>query len=370
MFGDPPERIALRHCSIILQLRMAYAHVQIVLYRPFLHYLTQMNKGEELDERKSRCALACVKTSQDTMAIARDMEMQGLVCAASWPSVYTIFLATVSLIFFAATTSLGGPEMLTIREDADNGMILLDNLKCHDLGPRRCLAVLEVRVILLEARAARSDILQIFRHFISSKLSREKTHQCSQQEASTAGSIPSGNPHSASTASNLQHVEFNNPAWSNMNGAGREPNGPVALPNNASIPPSLSTHHPDSSIATGAGLITQLGGSQTPSTYGPYTEPSSVPDHTQNSLGIAGGMHTDFDDMSIPYMDSYLYTDEGLLSQQQENQQSQQGSENRDDVPTLLSPEDFASVNEFAALMNTYPLNLTQPFNYSAPEER
>jgi len=118
--------------------------VQIILYRPFLHYLIQMNSDRLLDERKKRCALACIRASQDTIAVAKEMEKQGLVCAASWPSVYTVFLATVSLVFFAATTRVDNPDMFTVREDADKGMILLNNLKCHDLGPKRCLAVLEV----------------------------------------------------------------------------------------------------------------------------------------------------------------------------------------------------------------------------------
>lgn len=121
--------------------------MQIVLYRPFLHYLVQLNSDGLLDERKKRCALACIRASQDTIAIVKEMEIQDAVCAASWPSVYTIFLATVSLIFFTAATRVDSPDMFTVREDADKGMILLDNLKCYDLGPRRCLAVLEVKHI-------------------------------------------------------------------------------------------------------------------------------------------------------------------------------------------------------------------------------
>ena len=103
-----------------------------------------MNGDGLLDERKKRCALACISASQDTLAIAREMEIHGSICAASWPSVYTMFLATVSLIFFKAAVRADHPDMLAVRDDADKGMILLSNLKCHDLGPRRCLAVLEV----------------------------------------------------------------------------------------------------------------------------------------------------------------------------------------------------------------------------------
>lgn len=106
-----------------------------------------MNSDGQLDERKKRCALACIKASQDTMAIAQEMETQGLVCAASWPSVYTIFLATVSLIFFTAAIRGDSPDMFTVKEDADKGMFLLNKLKCYDLGPKRCLAVLEVYTI-------------------------------------------------------------------------------------------------------------------------------------------------------------------------------------------------------------------------------
>lgn len=126
---------------------MTYSHVQIVLYRPFLHYLTQMDSEAQLDERKSRCALACATASQDTIAIAQEMDTRGFVCAASWPSVYTTFLATVSLIFF--TVMSRNPSVLSANEDANKGIALLTKLKCHDLGPKRCLAVLDVCVIPL-----------------------------------------------------------------------------------------------------------------------------------------------------------------------------------------------------------------------------
>ena len=169
-----PRRIAVDpSCSLILQLRIAYTHVQIILYRPFLHYLIQMNGDGLLDERKKRCALACIKASQDTIAIAKEMETQALVCAASWPSVYTMFLATVSLIFFTAAARVDTPDMVTVREDADRGVFLLKNLICHDLGPRRCLAVLEVNASTFLSGVHKIDSL----HRYSATLSRASLAQ-------------------------------------------------------------------------------------------------------------------------------------------------------------------------------------------------
>ncbi|KAI9880620.1 MAG: hypothetical protein M1830_001971 [Pleopsidium flavum] len=345
--------------SLILQLRMAYAHVQIILYRPFLHYLTQMNHEGLLDERKSRCALACVRTSQGTMAVAGEMEMQGLVFAASWPCVYTIFLATVSLIFFTATTRIDGPDMFAVREDADKGMNLLSNLKCHDLGPKRCLAVVEM-----------------FRRSISSRIAPENDPQSSQREAQTVSSMTAVLPQSASTFSYPEHTRLDTLVWPSISDRNIERHPPITFADPATNPPSFNLYHSGSSTTTAPDFMSQPSSSQIPSSYGLYSEPSSIPNYAHSSQSIAGNMPTDFDAMSIPYMESFLPADEGWPLHQQEHQQEhqqdqrqpQQSNQGHQDTSTSLSQEDFAAANEIAAFMNTYPLNLTQPFNFSAAE--
>lgn len=85
-------------------------------------------------------------------------------------------------------------------------------------------------------------------------------------------------------------------------------------------------------------------------------------------------METDLDAMSIPYMDSLLQADPAWASHPEEYRQDPQASQHSQgghvhpNVPTSLAQEDFTADDEMAALMNTYPLNLAQPFDYSAAE--
>jgi len=146
-------------------------------------------------------------------------------------------------------------------------------------------------------------------------------------------------------------------------------NRPFFLGNAGQKQSSFSTEYSGSSGATPANFMSQP--SQIPDRYGAY---STFPDYGAPSQNIPDNMQTDFDAMSIPYIDSLLHTDPGWSSHPEEHQGDPQGSQQAQsghvhtNVPTSLSQEDFTAVNEIAALMNTYPLNLAQPFDYSAAE--
>ena len=80
-------------------LEMACNFAQIVLYRPFLHYLRVMADGKAIPLSQSRHALACIKLASTTIlrseAIMRDCPDLPL----SWDAAYTLFLAIMCLVF-------------------------------------------------------------------------------------------------------------------------------------------------------------------------------------------------------------------------------------------------------------------------------
>lgn len=158
--------------------------------------------------------------------------------------------------------------------------------------------------------------------------------------------------------------------WPSLAGTEGQRNPPFLRGNAAQKPTSFSTEHSGSSGVTPANVMSQPSGTQMPDIYDSF---SSFPDYasTQN---IPGNMQPEFDAMSIPYMDSLLHTDpswsshpEGPQENLQGLQQSQAGHLDQN-VPASLWQEDFSAAHEIAALMNTYPLNLAQPFDYSAAE--
>jgi hypothetical protein len=124
-------------------LRMAYAHAQMMLYRPFLHYVSHTCKSKVIDKRSYACAAACVSVSRNIIHIASEMKKRGLLCGAHWFTMYTSFFAILSLVFFA----LENPENQTSQDvlrDANEGKETLAELAKRSMAADRCTSTLNV----------------------------------------------------------------------------------------------------------------------------------------------------------------------------------------------------------------------------------
>ncbi|KAF2020637.1 hypothetical protein BU24DRAFT_340202 [Aaosphaeria arxii CBS 175.79] len=90
--------------SIIIRvqqlLRMAYGHAQLLLYRPFLHYVSQSFTSKPVDQRAFACANACTSVSRNIIHITVEMKRSGLLIGAYWFSMYTTFFAIISILYF------------------------------------------------------------------------------------------------------------------------------------------------------------------------------------------------------------------------------------------------------------------------------
>ncbi|KAI9738136.1 MAG: hypothetical protein M1818_005565 [Claussenomyces sp. TS43310] len=119
-------------------LRMAYAHVQMMLYRPFLHYVSsKSNAGKNIDERSYACAAACVSVSRNVVHITTEMKKRGLLIGAYWFTIYTTFFAILSLVFFVLENpdKAGSKEILA---DANAGRDALKGLARRSFAADRC----------------------------------------------------------------------------------------------------------------------------------------------------------------------------------------------------------------------------------------
>ncbi|KZF24154.1 hypothetical protein L228DRAFT_266514 [Xylona heveae TC161] len=118
-------------------LRMAYAHVQMMLYRPFLHYVSQSSQTKSVDKRSFACAAACVSVSRNIIHITAEMKKRGLLIGAYWFTMYTTFFAILSLLFFV----LQNPDSLTSQDllrDAIEGRETLASLSNRSMAADRC----------------------------------------------------------------------------------------------------------------------------------------------------------------------------------------------------------------------------------------
>lgn len=128
--------------SVKYEMHSCYYFAQIVLYRPFLHYLARPQNDQSVGERERTYAATCVTMAGKVVEISMEHQRKGLLCPASWPSVYTVFIAVVCLVFAYATRKENSNDDQT-REDIKDGIRLLASTACTtDTGSVRCLEIL------------------------------------------------------------------------------------------------------------------------------------------------------------------------------------------------------------------------------------
>lgn len=128
---------------------MAYAHIQMFLYRPFLHYVSQTSQNKNIDKRSYACAAACVSVSRNIVQLTGDMKRRGLLVGSYWFYMYTTFFAIISLLFYVLENPHGsGAE--DILKDAYEGKDTLAALAAKSLAADRCSQTLTVSKVEID----------------------------------------------------------------------------------------------------------------------------------------------------------------------------------------------------------------------------
>jgi hypothetical protein len=122
---------------------MAFAHAQMMLYRPFLHYVSQARVAHRVDKRSYACAAACVSVSRNIVHIAVEMRKRGLLGGAYWFSMYTTFFAILSLVFYALENPANEASKDVLKV-AREGKDTLESLAAYSMAADRCNETLKV----------------------------------------------------------------------------------------------------------------------------------------------------------------------------------------------------------------------------------
>lgn len=126
-----------------LLLRLAYAHVQMVLYRPFIHQIIRAESKDVPEMRSFACASACIKAAMQIVWIVGELSNRGLLVGAYWFTVYITFFAVMALCMFI----IGNPDDPTVEETvtaAEKGRKILTGLAQESVSAGRCLVSLAV----------------------------------------------------------------------------------------------------------------------------------------------------------------------------------------------------------------------------------
>ena len=138
--GDKDETMLIKH-----ELEMTYHFSQMLLFRPFLHYLRIMADGGGILLNESQHALACIKVASTTIVRSEVMLSREVWPPASWTSFYTLFLSVMCLIFLIAAHN-GTSHPSEAWRKAATGIKVLAAHRCVDACASSCLDVLRLVV--------------------------------------------------------------------------------------------------------------------------------------------------------------------------------------------------------------------------------
>lgn len=123
-------------------LRFAYAHVQMMMYRPFLHYVSpRMSAGQSVDERYYACAAAAVSVSRNIVHIGLEIRKQAVLIGPYWFILYTEFFAILSLVYYALENP-DKPATSEVMADAISGRTVIASLSNRSMAADRVTAAL------------------------------------------------------------------------------------------------------------------------------------------------------------------------------------------------------------------------------------
>ena len=136
-----PSQAPARYTRVQQLLRLAYAHVQVMLYRPFLHFVAADKR--QSDQRAYACAASYVNVSRNIIHITTQMKQKGFLNGAFWFIMYTSFFSVLSLVYFAAENP-DNPTTEAVMKDAHEGRQTLAQLSQRSMAADRCTATLDV----------------------------------------------------------------------------------------------------------------------------------------------------------------------------------------------------------------------------------
>lgn len=126
-------------------LHMWYAHVQFMLYRPFLHYISMLRSEAQSSLTPAVYAIACINASRNIMQIIEEMNRRQLLHGAYSFIALTVFHALVTLIF-ATVAFTSAIDAQAILEEVEMGRQALASVVSQSLAAERCTRGISVRV--------------------------------------------------------------------------------------------------------------------------------------------------------------------------------------------------------------------------------
>lgn len=134
----------MSECSSQLRLRLAYAHVQMVLYRPFLHHaLKSMRSNNRISLKAYACGSGCIKAAMQVVWLAETLESCHLFNEAHWFTTFIVSFTAACLVLFVMSNE-GDPTLPETEDAVKRIKSLCYRHSAHNASMQRCFLFLEV----------------------------------------------------------------------------------------------------------------------------------------------------------------------------------------------------------------------------------
>ncbi|KAI5966841.1 ASG1 [Candida pseudojiufengensis] len=162
---DVPKKYILANCY----LHLAFLNCQIMVYRPFIHFISDSMNGNSSDPRSLIRGRNCIKIARMVVKLANKMIDQKLLIGTYWFSMYTTFFSIACLIYYYHFANYNNNglginaagvlfdddlNIDVIRKDIEIGKKVLDCLKNSSNSSLRIYNILNTLFDQLNRRTA------------------------------------------------------------------------------------------------------------------------------------------------------------------------------------------------------------------------
>lgn len=127
-------------------LHLSFLHVQIILYRPFIHFLSRNFVSANTDKLSLQRANNSIVVARTVVRMAQEMVNKNLISGSYWYACYTIFYSVAGLLFYIHEADLpdkdSARKYYEILKDAECGRNVLMQLKDTSMAANRTYNIL------------------------------------------------------------------------------------------------------------------------------------------------------------------------------------------------------------------------------------
>lgn len=174
---EPPSKEYYHYLKPNRYLHLDYLHAEIMIYRPFIHYLVLDTVKFPNFQFHILMANKCIKTARKVIQLAVEMDEQNLLNGVYWFSVHTIFFSVACLLYFLHQMKLKNTNVrdFEIEKDCKNGFSVLLKLKNVSLASSKTFEVLNLLFEKLNQKT-----LDLSKTVLTTIIERQKQHELEQ----------------------------------------------------------------------------------------------------------------------------------------------------------------------------------------------